>query len=76
MDSIQPNVTGRAVPRLGLSPEEAAASSGLSRTRIFQLIRSGQLTARKAGKQTIIEVPELQRCIRALPTRGRQPDAA
>jgi hypothetical protein len=76
MDTIQPNITGRAVPRLGLNPDEAAASAGVSRTKIFEAIRYGALTARKSGKATIIEPPELQRCIRSLPTRGRTPDAA
>src|SRR5262249_5097804 len=75
MDTIQPNVTGRAVPRLSLSPDEAAISAGISRTRIFQAIRDGTLTGRKAGKQTITEVDELQRWIRRLPTRGRTPES-
>jgi hypothetical protein len=74
MDSIQPNVTGRAVPRLGLNPEDAAASAGVSRTKIFEAIREGALTARKSGKATIIELPELLRWIRSLPTRGRVPE--
>jgi excisionase family DNA binding protein len=76
METIQPNVTGRAIPRLGLSPDEAAASAGVSRTKIFEAIRDGTLTARKSGKATIIEPPELQRWIRSLPTRGRTPDDA
>lgn len=74
MDSIQPNVTGRAVPRLGLSPDEAAISAGVSRTKIFEAIRNGTLTARKSGKTTIIEPSELQRWIRDLPIRGRTPE--
>jgi excisionase family DNA binding protein len=76
MDLIQTtNVMGRAVPRLGLSPDEAATSAGVSRTRIFEAIRDGTLTARKAGKSTVIEVDELRRWVRSLPTRGRAPDA-
>lgn len=74
MDSIQPSITGRAVPRLGLSPDEAAESAGVSRTKIFEEIRKGSLIARKAGKSTIIEPSELQRWLRSLPTRGRAPD--
>lgn len=73
MDSIQPNVTGRAIPRLGLNPDEAATAAGVSRTRIFEAIRDGTLTARKAGKNTIIEPDELQRWVRSLPMRGRAP---
>jgi excisionase family DNA binding protein len=75
MNSIQPNVTGRAVPRLGFSPEEAAASAGVSRTKIFEAIRNGTLTARKSGKATIIEPSELQRWLHSLPARGRIPEA-
>jgi excisionase family DNA binding protein len=73
--SIQPDVTGRAIPRLGLSPDEAATAAGISRTRIFEAIRDGTLTARKIGKATIIEPDELQRWLRSLPTRGRIPEA-
>jgi excisionase family DNA binding protein len=74
MNSIPLNMTGRAVPRLGLSPDEAAISAGVSRTKIFEAIRDGTLTARKSGKATIIEPSELQRWLRTLPTRERVPD--
>ena len=76
MDAIQPNVTGRAIPRLGLNPDEAAESAAVSRTRIFEAIRDGTLTARKAGKSTVIEIEELRRWVGSLPTRGLTPDAA
>jgi excisionase family DNA binding protein len=75
MDTIQPNVTGRGIPRLGFSPDEAAESVGVSRTRIFEAIRDGTLTARKAGKCTVIEIDELRRWVRSLPVRGRVPDS-
>ena len=75
MDTTQGNVTGRAIPRLGLNPDEAAVAAGVSRTRIFEAIRDGTLTARKIGKATIIEPDELQRWLRSLPTRGRIPEA-
>ena len=55
--------------------EEAGAAAGVSRTRIFEAIRKNELTARKAGKATIIEVGELQRWVRSLPTRGAQPES-
>jgi hypothetical protein len=73
MDIIQANVTGRAIPRLGLNPDEAAVAAGVSRTRIFEAIREGALTARKTGKATIVETDELARWIRSLPARGRAP---
>jgi hypothetical protein len=75
MESIQPNVTGRTIPRFGLNPDEAATSAGVSRTRIFEAIREGELTARKSGRTTIIEPCELLRWVRSLPTRGRAPAA-
>ena len=55
--------------------EEAGAATGVSRTRIFEAIRNKELTARKAGKSTIIEVGELQRWLRSLPTRGAQSES-
>jgi excisionase family DNA binding protein len=73
MNSIRPEVTGRGLPRLAFTPDEAAESTGFSRTRIFQAIRAEELTARKDGKATVIETDELLRWLRSLPTRGRQP---
>jgi excisionase family DNA binding protein len=55
------------IPRVGLSPDEAAAAAGVSRTRIYEAMRAGALGARKAGKQTIIEPAELQRWVQSLP---------
>ena len=61
----------RALPRISLTPEEAAASTGFSVRRIFQAIKDEKLTARKAGKATVIEFAELSRWVGTLPTRGR-----
>jgi hypothetical protein len=65
----------KLLPRLAFTPGEAAVSAGISRTRIFQAIREKKLTARKAGKATIIEMDELARFLRSLPACGRQPEA-
>jgi excisionase family DNA binding protein len=62
--------------RLSFTPDEAAESVGVSRTRIFQAIRDHELTARKAGKATIIEPSELTRWLQSLPTKGKQPERA
>jgi hypothetical protein len=56
--------------------EDAAIAVGVSRTRIFEAIRNKELTARKAGRATIIETPELQRWLSSLPTRGAETAAA
>ncbi len=61
------------LPRFSFTPDEAAESTGFSRTRIFQAIRNEELTARKDGKSTVIETDELLRWLRSLPTRGRRP---
>ena len=61
---------------ISYTPEEAAESTGVSRTRIFNAIRERELTARKCGKTTVIEATELIRWVRSMPTRGREPAAA
>jgi hypothetical protein len=58
------------VPRISLTPEESALSTGLAKSRIFDAIRRGELKARGAGKSTIIEFDELRRWIGSLPARG------
>jgi hypothetical protein len=59
----------RVVQRIGLSPDETATACAVSRTRVFEAIRNGELTARKAGRTTIIEFEEAQRWVRSMPTR-------
>jgi excisionase family DNA binding protein len=63
------------IPRISMTPDEASEATGFSRTRIFNAIRDGELTARKDGKATVIEISEILRWVRSLPTRGRTPDA-
>jgi excisionase family DNA binding protein len=75
MNSIRDDERARIVPRLSLTPAEAAQCTGFSVRRIFKAIEDERLTARKDGKATIIETEELARWLRALPTRGRQPDS-
>ena len=58
------------VPRISLTPDEAALSTGFSRTKIFEAIRAGKLVARAEGKSTIIEMAELSRWVSSLPKRG------
>ena len=47
--------------------------AGVTRTQVFDAIRSRELTARKCGRRTIIEAGELRRWISTFPIRGRQP---
>jgi excisionase family DNA binding protein len=62
-----------AIPPIAYSIEDAPQAVGVSRTRIFEAVRNKELTARKAGKSTIIESDELKRWVKSLPTKGRQP---
>ena len=64
----------RGVPRLTLSPAEAAECLGLACRRIYDAIESREITARRDRKRTLIELSELQRWIRSLPYRGRPPE--
>ena len=56
---------------IAYSPEDAAAVTGRSRSRIFKAIKDKELTARKDGKATVLEADELRRWVRTLPTVGR-----
>jgi len=64
------------IPRISLTPLEAAVATGFSRDRIFRALRKEELTARKTGKSVVIEVAELTRWVKSLPTHGRQPATA
>jgi hypothetical protein len=64
-----PVLVPMAVPRISLTPDDAAIAAGVSRTRIFEAIRKGKLVARGDGKATIIEVSELARWVCSLPTK-------
>jgi excisionase family DNA binding protein len=46
--------------QLSLSIEEAHAATGLGRTKLYQLINSGELKARRCGKRTIILKDDLE----------------
>jgi hypothetical protein len=48
--------------------------TGIPRTKIFEAVRAKKLTVRKMGRSTIVERAEVERFIKALPSRGRLPD--
>jgi hypothetical protein len=66
---IPTGVAQPSVPRIALAPDEAALAAGVSRTRIFEAIRKGNLLARGDGKATIIELAELSRWVSSLPAK-------
>jgi len=63
-----------SVEPISVEIEKAPELTGASRTRVFQAVREKHLTVRKAGKQSLVELAELRRWVRSLPTRGRQPE--
>jgi excisionase family DNA binding protein len=76
MDETKTKPDG-SIPRLALTPEELAESTGVGRTTIFEAIRNSELTAYKAGNRTtLIEVEEGRRWLRSLPWRGRPPESS
>jgi excisionase family DNA binding protein len=56
---------------IAYSIKDAPQAVGVSRTRIFEAVRNKELTARKAGRSTIIESDELKRWVKSLPIKGR-----
>ncbi|SHN66581.1 helix-turn-helix domain-containing protein [Bradyrhizobium erythrophlei] len=71
------DIESKFAPRsIAYTPEQAAMATGRSRSRIFKAIKNEELTARKDGKATLLEVDELRRWVRSLPAIGRDPVAA
>jgi hypothetical protein len=48
----------------------AVAASGLSRSRLYELIANGAVEARKDGRKTLVLGESLRACIYALPQLG------
>jgi excisionase family DNA binding protein len=46
---------------------EASVRSGIARSSIYELIKTGQLPARKCGRRTLILDDDLRRCLQSLP---------
>lgn len=50
----------------------AVEASGCSRTRLYDALKRGDLTARKAGKRTLINYADLQAYLASLPAYGAE----
>lgn len=46
----------------------AAKAAGICRAQLYVELRSGRLKARKCGRRTLIEIDEIKRWLRSLPT--------
>jgi len=53
--------------RFSLTIDDATTYCGIGRTKLYELIREGKLTARKAGKRTLLLTEELDAYVRSLP---------
>ena len=68
MANLTTNPTQRG---LAVSIGEAAQLIGLGRTRINELIKSGELPARKAGRRTLLLRADVETFLQNLPVIGR-----
>jgi excisionase family DNA binding protein len=57
--------------RAAFSVPEIMVQIGLSRDKVYSLIREGKLKARKCGRRTLVTVTDLQAFLEALPTIDR-----
>ena len=48
---------------------DAVKASGLSRSSLYEALKCGDLTARKAGRRTLILYADLERYIGSLPNK-------
>jgi excisionase family DNA binding protein len=61
------NNVKRELQTEGLTLAEASIVSGIGRTKLYQAIADGQLTARKYGSRTIVLKSDLLRFLTSLP---------
>ena len=61
------NTVKRELQTEGLTLAEASIVSGIGRTKLYEAIAAGQLTARKYGSRTIVLRGELLRFLTSLP---------
>ena len=54
-----------------LNVKQAVEASGLTRSHLYEAMKEGKLTARKAGRRTIIMADDLRRYVENLPTAPR-----
>lgn len=60
----------RPIAPLLLTPEQAAASLGISRTKVYELIGTGQLESVRIGTSRRIAVAALEEFVEHLRTRA------
>jgi hypothetical protein len=77
MHNPQTTEGAATLPVLSVGIEDAPkVLGGVSRTRIFQAVQNNEITIRKNGRSSIVEIAELARWLKTLPTKGRHPNSA
>jgi excisionase family DNA binding protein len=59
---------GPHLPRMAYSIDQACSVTGLGRTSLYQLIKSGKLIARKCGRRTLIMADDLSASLNRFPS--------
>ena len=54
-------------PPIAITIPDAVRVSGMSRTSTYEALKRGDLTARKAGRRTLIQFADLQAYLASLP---------
>ncbi|MBE0580144.1 MAG: helix-turn-helix domain-containing protein [Devosia sp.] len=57
----------RQLEKIALTIEEAARAASISRSRLYEMIKTGLLNSRKNGRQTLILADDLKAFIASLP---------
>jgi hypothetical protein len=77
MHNTQTTEAAATLPVLSVGIEDAPkVLGGVSRTRIFQAVQNNEITIRKNGRSSIVEIAELARWLKTLPTKGKRPESA
>ncbi|MCZ8184217.1 MAG: helix-turn-helix domain-containing protein [Beijerinckiaceae bacterium] len=59
--------------KISLTIQDVSKTTGIGRTKVFELIREGKLPARKIGTRTIILAEDLKAFLDKLPQAGHRP---
>jgi excisionase family DNA binding protein len=57
--------------KLAFTIAEAVTSTGIGRTKLYALIKEGQLETRKLGSKTLIPAPSLRSLVDGLPRSAK-----
>lgn len=61
--------------QLAVSLNEAVRLSGIGRTNLYKIFKTGKIKPRKAGKRTLVLISELTDYLNSLPVGGSAHDA-